>query len=174
MLLTAEDASDADGDPLTFAWHFGDGDSVMTRDPIVGHIYRNNGSYRATLIVSDSLGAADTSNANTTIANVAPEVTVLSFPDTVVAGTTVRIEIRYSDPGLDDTVRASIWVWQPGSGGGTGLLGPGFVELFFAPGEYGIEVIVEDNDGAVTVRQGDHLLTVVPATSPSLPRSLRS
>jgi hypothetical protein len=96
VLLTAEDASDADGDPLTFAWHFGDGDSVMTRDPIVGHVYRNNGSYGATLIVSDSLGAADTSNANTTIANVAPEVTVLSFPDTVIAGTTVRIEIRYS------------------------------------------------------------------------------
>src|SRR5256885_2145083 len=80
------ESSGPDVGALTFAWSFGDGARLVTSGPHVRHAYRNNGSYAATLIVSDSHGAADTASTTMTIANVEPQITLLKIPDTVVAG----------------------------------------------------------------------------------------
>lgn len=161
---------------MSFAWDFGDGIRV-TGDRNVGHIYRNNGSYVATLIVSDLDGAGDTASTTVTIANVDPQITLLRFPDTVVAGTPVEIEIQYADPGLDDTVYAMIWIFRRGgNGGGTGIDGPGVVvRTFFDPDEYTISVSAWDNDGAITSRAADHpLVVIVPRSAPIVAARWRS
>ena len=52
----AANASDADNDPLTYAWDFGDGAASIEADPM--HTYSTSGTYTAQLIVSDSKDAA--------------------------------------------------------------------------------------------------------------------
>ena len=163
------ESSGPTGGGLTFAWSFGDGARLVTGDPHVRHAYRNNGSYVATLIVSDSHGAADTASTTMTIANVEPQITLLRIPDTVVAGDLFTIEIQYYDPGVDDTVTAMLWVWHGNSGGGGGLSGPGTVTgAYTDPGEYTVSVVAWDNDGGVGYRQGEHPIVVVPRASPQI------
>lgn len=50
----ASNSSDADGDLLTFAWDFGDGQSAG--GPVVQHTYLGNDHFLATLTVTDSIG----------------------------------------------------------------------------------------------------------------------
>ena len=52
----AANASDADNDPLTYAWDFGDGAASIEADPM--HTYSTSGTYTAQLLVSDSKDAA--------------------------------------------------------------------------------------------------------------------
>lgn len=161
-------SSDPDGDALTFGWSFGDGVKLVTSDPLVRHVYRNNGSYVATLIVSNSHGA-DTASRTLTIANVEPQITLLRIPDTVVAGTPFTIEIQYHDPGVDDTVQAMIWINRPGFGEGTGLEGPGIISrTLFDPDTYTVGVYAWDNDGGMGQRTGEHPIVVVPKPSPQI------
>jgi hypothetical protein len=168
IAFDAAGSSDPDQDTLIFAWDFGDGVAMTTRARSVDHVYRNNGAYLAMLVVSDSHGAADTASIAMTIANVEPQITVLRFPDTVVAGVPFEIEIQYHDPGLDDTVYADLWASRIGSGsaGGSTLRGPGtVVQTAYDPGQYGFSVIARDNDWAITERRGDHYLVVLPRSS---------
>jgi PKD repeat protein len=48
-------SSDPDGDPLTYAWDFGDGATAQGR--IVQHTYKKEGQYVVILTVSDPSGA---------------------------------------------------------------------------------------------------------------------
>ena len=43
----------SEGDPLTWAWNFGDGSSSMEQNPI--HIYENTGTYHVSLTISDGI-----------------------------------------------------------------------------------------------------------------------
>lgn len=52
-------SSDPDGDPLAFAWNFGDGQGSTEANPV--HLYPAPGAYVAVLSVTDTTGAIDTS-----------------------------------------------------------------------------------------------------------------
>jgi probable HAF family extracellular repeat protein len=153
--------ADPDGDELRFAWDFGDRVTLMTRDRNVGHSYRDNGSYTVTLIVSDPDGAADTASATIAVANVAPQITLLTIPDHAVAGgIPVRVQVAYSDPGLDDSLQAMIWWIRPnGTAEGDGMLGPGTVEHTFSSlGEYRVTLTIMDKEGAITESSAEPLV----------------
>lgn len=51
-------ASDPDGDPLSYQWDFGDGISDSRKDP--PHVYEKKGTYRPQVIVSDGNGGKET------------------------------------------------------------------------------------------------------------------
>ena len=56
--FSAAPSSDPDGDPLSYAWDFGDGSAGSSRD--FTKTYRDAGSYEVTLTVSDGKGGEDT------------------------------------------------------------------------------------------------------------------
>ena len=161
----ASASSDPDDDPLTYAWDFGDGNTEVVTSPVVEHVYRNNGTFLATLVVSDSHGATDTASTSLTIANVAPQITAFKVPATATVGVTYSIEIQYFDPGVDDTLDASLFLGHGGAGGGVTLHGPAIVP--FTPsdtGKYFIAIWVGDNDGASSYRE-DTVTVARPAGS---------
>ncbi len=69
-------SSDADGDPLTFDWNFGDGTAHGT-GATTTHRYTAAGVYQATLVVSDNRGGTSAPvSVRIDVGNTAPVVTI--------------------------------------------------------------------------------------------------
>ncbi|HET6752339.1 MAG TPA: PQQ-dependent sugar dehydrogenase, partial [Jiangellaceae bacterium] len=88
------------GDTLSYAWDLdGDGayDDSTASQPI--HTYTTQGSYNASLRVTDSHGASDTDSVTITVGNTAPTATI----DTPAAGTTWKVDdvITFSGSATD-------------------------------------------------------------------------
>ena len=164
LTFNSQGSDDDDGDQLVFTLSFGDGDSTLTAESTVSHTYRNDGSYTARLIVHDLRGAADTAVATIHVVNVAPQITRVRIPEFAVGGgIPAQIDVQYSDPGLDDSLRASISFILSGSVARYAPLSrPGITtQTFLDPGQYGVRVTVQDGDGATTQLDAAQTLDVV-------------
>ncbi|HET9384016.1 MAG TPA: PKD domain-containing protein, partial [Gemmatimonadales bacterium] len=161
-------ASDPDGDSLTYRWDLGNGIAVTGASQWTGFmgpgavgtawaapVYRDEGNYRFVVTVTDPAGAADTASANITVKNVAPilyDVMVPKYPSR--AGDALLIHVQVSDPGLDDTVTATVnfgdGITEPVQGGGEG--GGTVVHTYRAAGSYVVTLTARDNDGGAATR----------------------
>ncbi|MEU8675320.1 PQQ-dependent sugar dehydrogenase [Streptomyces sp. NPDC048560] len=90
--------SDPDGDPLTYAWKFGDGGTSTAANP--SHTYTVNGSYTAELTVSDGTGRTATASVTITVGNTAPTVTLELPGDGAIIdpGAAVPFKVTVTDP----------------------------------------------------------------------------
>ncbi|WP_442816428.1 PQQ-dependent sugar dehydrogenase [Streptomyces sp. NBC_01304] len=86
VAFSSTGSSDPDGDPVTYAWKFGDGAISSAANP--SHTYTTNGQYTATLTVSDNTGKSGSASVQITVGNTAPTVK-LELP----------VEGRIIDPG---------------------------------------------------------------------------
>ncbi|MFG3339221.1 PQQ-dependent sugar dehydrogenase [Glycomyces sp. NPDC048151] len=68
-------SADADGDALTYAWDFGDGEASTEANPV--HTYTEDGVYQAVLTVSDGEKSAE-STVEIQVGNTRPEAVVLT------------------------------------------------------------------------------------------------
>ncbi len=113
-------SSDPDGDAITYAWDFGDGTSGTGVRP--SHTYADNGSYTATLTVTDSRGAASAPAPTTaTIANAVPVVNPAAS-QTATAGSVFTFNATFTDPGANDTPWTYTIDWGDGSPQTTGTV----------------------------------------------------
>ncbi|WP_435837952.1 PQQ-dependent sugar dehydrogenase [Streptomyces chrestomyceticus] len=91
-------ATDADGDPLTYTWDFGDGATSNQQNP--AHTYRKNGTYSATVTAKDPGGRTGTASVHLTVGNSAPTVT-LELPgdgQLFTFGDKVPFKVKVTDP----------------------------------------------------------------------------
>ena len=143
VTLGVAGTSPADAGGTQFAWQFGDGTSASGRTP--SHVYTDEGTYTATLRVSDYdvPGVVVTDGATVAVRNVAPSLSVLA-PAAAVPGEVVSMRAFPTDPGDDDL---SV-VWDFGDGDtATGLS----VDHPFAAGTHTVAVSVSDGDGGAAV-----------------------
>jgi glucose/arabinose dehydrogenase/peptidoglycan/xylan/chitin deacetylase (PgdA/CDA1 family) len=70
--------NDPDGDPITYLWNFGNNATSSEPNPI--YTYDTNGSYIASLSVSDNQGGVTTKNITITVGNQAPTATITEPP----------------------------------------------------------------------------------------------
>jgi len=143
-------SSDPDGDPLTYAWDFGDG----SRDTgaTVTRTYADNGSYAVVLTVSDG-SATSSANVRADVANVAPVVQDLGST-TLARGETFARDGGFTDPGADS------WTATVDYGDGSGteplaLVGTTFhlSHLYVAAGTFAVVVAVTDDDAGTGTAQ---------------------
>jgi PKD repeat protein len=88
-------SSDPDGDPLTYAWTFGDGDTASSANPT--HIYAAAGSYTVSLTVSDGVDADMASSAVTVTEPSASTVITAGVYPVLISGRDASIEIGVFD-----------------------------------------------------------------------------
>ena len=127
------------------------------------HTYRNNGQYHATLVVTDSHDASDTAATTIPVANAPPVITGLTTPSVVVLGSSVSIQVSFSDPGVDDTLTASVnWADQSSS-----PIAPGTAtHTYTSLGSYVVTVTVRDQDGGVAVKRAATAISVSSNRAP--------
>jgi PKD repeat protein len=149
--LTGTGSSDPDGDALTYAWDFGDGNTGTGATP--SHTYQDNGVYTVQLTVNDGL-VSNTATTTATIANMAPVVDAITgLPaDPITPGVAVSLRAGFTDAGVLDAHAAQI-DWGDGTiGAGTVAQGAGSGAVtgshaYSAAGVYTVTVMLTDSDG---------------------------
>ncbi|WDI41524.1 Calx-beta domain-containing protein [Bremerella sp. P1] len=140
--FSATGSSDADGDPLTYLWDFGNGQLVTGEK--VKHTFVDDGVFDVKVIVVDAYGGVAEQTKSITIANVIPELTVGSFNSPVEAATFL-LPVNLSDPGTDSTTARIDW----GDGTQSIATQTGSVEHIYSVGGslHTIVITLEDEDG---------------------------
>jgi glucose/arabinose dehydrogenase/PKD repeat protein len=178
-------SSDPDGDPLTWLWSFGDGQSATTMVPTTSHPYAA-GNYTASLTVRDSKGAT---SQPVTVAissgNTAP-TPVISSPaagSTFTVGQTITLIGSATDP-QDGTINPATlqWTvlrhhlththpWFSGTGNNLTFAAPAPEDLAATTNSY-LEVILTARDsgglsGTANRNVQPRTVSITLATSPS-------
>ncbi|HZP21486.1 MAG TPA: PKD domain-containing protein, partial [Bauldia sp.] len=134
-------SSDPEGDPLTYTWRFGDGESAT--GVTVTHDYKTDGRYPATLEVTDNSPQFGNGAAATVEVFVKKPPVARSEKRTLVA---VGDDVRFD--GSPST--ASFWkiaTNQWSFGDGASLTGDSVTHAFANPGLYTVTHTVIDNSG---------------------------
>ena len=97
VTFSSQGSSDPEGGTLAYAWNFGDGGTSDQANP--SHTYTRQGTFTATLTVTDAGGATASANVQITSGNTAPSVKFVSPADgqLIAFGDTVPFEVAVSD-----------------------------------------------------------------------------
>jgi PKD repeat protein len=159
-------ASDFDGDPITYDWDFGDGNSDT--GATVNHMYGAEGSYTATLTVND--GFDDTVATVDVLVNTPPTIDngPIANPNPVsLASSAVNFNVTATDANGHDLT----YTWDFGDGNGDTGSAPN--HTYAGSGDYTATVVVSDGtdsvQGSVDVRVNTPpTIDTGPGASPTL------
>ncbi|SCK33922.1 Glucose/arabinose dehydrogenase, beta-propeller fold [Streptomyces sp. WMMB 714] len=98
VAFSSEGSSDADGDEISYSWDFGDGATSDEANPT--HTYTENGTYSATVTVSDPGGRTGSASVIVTVGNTAPKVEMQLPADgqPFAFGDEVPFKVEVTDP----------------------------------------------------------------------------
>jgi PKD repeat protein len=129
--------------PFTYQWTFGDGGTASgTLTP--SHTYVTDGSYTATLTVTDGQGRSSSSSTAVVVKD-APPVVNVGGPYSGTPSATVAFSGTATDPDPTDTLSYS---WNFGDG--TNATGKAASHSYSTGGIYGVTLTVTDQEGATT------------------------
>ena len=142
VTLDGTGSSDPNGDPITYAWDFGDGHTDTTNNPTPSHTWMDDGTYTVSLTVSDSL-LSDTDTATITVRDLGPTANFAWTP-----GSPDECQpIAFSDASTSYPDPIVQWEWDFGDGGTSSDPNPS--HTFGDAGTYDVSLTVTDDDGSV-------------------------
>ncbi|UEM25191.1 PKD domain-containing protein (plasmid) [Skermanella mucosa] len=152
----ASSSADADGDPLTFRWDFGDGSEPAGGERVT-HAYAEGGAYPVTLTVDDGTGLANAraSTAITVTIN-QPPVAVAGDNRQVCAGDVVLFDGSKS---FDPDGGLLRYGWDFGDGTGADTVNP--TKTYRSGAVYPVTLTVQDESGFDRASHTDRLVVVV-------------
>ncbi|WP_246856052.1 PKD domain-containing protein [Nocardioides xinjiangensis] len=160
-------ATDPDGDDLTYLWDFGQGDGPSDQSTAAhAHVtYADPGSYTATLTVSDGEGGTYEEEFEITVTGEAPRVTATATPTSGRA----PLVVGFSGTAEDDQGGAITYQWDFGDGTSS-QAGPKPLasHTYTEPGTYQARLTATDEDGntgSATVQIDVESLPEIEATA---------
>ncbi len=105
--FSSDGSSDPYGKPLTYSWDFGDGSTSTSANP--SHAYTANGTYTATLTVSN--GSQIATSTTQVVVGEQPPTAAITAPSTYNAGDTVSFSGTATDP-TDGTLPGYDYTWK--------------------------------------------------------------
>jgi PKD repeat protein len=143
VTFTAQ-ATDADGDTLTYEWDFADG-SAKANGREVDHTYTDAGTYDAKVTVSDGNGGSTTATVRVVVGdppgNQAPSVEATADPKSGTSPLTVHFSGQARDPEGEGLIAT----WDFGDGGRAAGLSA--THVYTAAGTYTATLTVRDPKG---------------------------
>ena len=161
------DATDPDGQVVSFFWNFGDGNTSSSQNP--SHTYSHGGQYTVTLIVTDDNGGQTSFETTITVPNILPIAGFSYSPGNVTTARTVNFD-GGSPYSYDKDGSIVNWTWDFDGNGVVDAYGATASYLFSTPGNYTVILNVTDNDGGWDVYQKN--ITVYSPATASPPRFL--
>jgi hypothetical protein len=160
VIFNGSGSTDTPSDELSlvYTWYFGDGDSDTGMN--VSHAYDDDGSYNATLIVTDDNGFVDLDAIAVTVNNVAPTITPVAN-QTAQQGVLFTFKINATDVPADILTfsdNATLFDINPV----TGIIQ--FTPMNSDVGVHFVKVTVTDDDGGIS--SVDFKLTVLNTNDP--------
>ncbi|MGB9135286.1 MAG: PKD domain-containing protein [Candidatus Bathyarchaeia archaeon] len=144
ITFDASSSYDPDGTIVTYLWNFGDGNTTIVTNPIIGHSYSEDGVYTATLTVTDNDGATSSSSSTKTVLNRPPIAAFTHSPSTPSTGQPVTFDAATSyDP--DGSVVS--YTWDFGDGNTTTIATSVITHTYTDNGVFTVMLTVTDNDG---------------------------
>ncbi|MBP7867876.1 MAG: PKD domain-containing protein [Acidobacteria bacterium] len=159
----AVQATDEDGDPLTYAWNFGDGGAAGGPDGEATHVFATAGPWPVSVEVTDGQGGSASRSVTITVEdrpNRAPVIESVTIPTTAAAGDMVSFGVSASDP--DGDALSASWDF----GDGASAQGMSAVHTFGAAGSFTVTVTVDDGRGGQAQASGLILVTPPPNRAP--------
>jgi uncharacterized repeat protein (TIGR01451 family) len=137
-------SSDSDGQIVSYAWDFGDGNTDTGK--IVTHQYADDGVYNVKLTVTDNDGKSGNVTVTATIQNRLPEAALDGTPGTVQTFEDVTFT---SDGSTDMDGTVTEYFFNFGDGSNSGWVSTPSVVHQYAKGgtEYTVSLAVKDDDG---------------------------
>ena len=122
--------TDPDGDPLTYAWEFGDGGTSSAQNP--SHTYTAAGTYAAKVTVSDGKGGTGSATLSVVVtqANRNPSVVAARTP---TGGVTTGTAIAFSATATDPDGDTLSYAWDFGNSATSTAQNPSYAYLAAAP-----------------------------------------
>ncbi len=156
----ASGSSDANDDPLSYAWDFGDGTTGTGATP--SHTFTDPGVYTVTLTVEDGNGGSGTTTINITVIDTSPQPPTAAFTASPTTGN-YPLNVSFnastsSDPNGDQLT----YTWDFGDGNtGTGVMPS---HTYMAEGSYIVTLTVSDGTFSDTATM---TITATDITPPS-------
>jgi hypothetical protein len=175
MALTAT-ANDVDGDALTYSWAYTTSNTKAgtvcnvtgdTHSATLTLLCNDDATVNATVTVSDGVNSPVHSDTTLTVGNQNPVAGAVTQQPTAPTGSTVAIQVPFSDPGTNDTHTATIDWGDSSTSAGTvsETNGAGTVSgahNYTTDNHYNVTVTITDDDGGFATATGSVLSDTTP------------
>ena len=169
MRFDGRKSADAEGPLVAFAWDFGDGGTASA--PVMDHTFHTPGQYQVSLTVQDNDARAPLRAIDTVTVNIGPADNQSPLADAgadrqAIVGQPVPFDATASRD-IDDNLLAYRWDF----GDGQSAVIPQVAHTFWAPGQYTVNLQVEDSRGGTAGISTDTAIITVrdrPVVAPTL------
>jgi PKD repeat protein len=165
--FNASGSSDPDGDPLTYLWNFGNGDSRLGMNPM--YAYTSDGTWPVTLTVSDGRGGSDDDNATAVVNPLPPTNTppVINGNPTIPTAGLVNQPLQFDADASDVDGDALTFTWNFGDGStSTPSQTSATTHIYAGAGSFPVTVTVNDGHGGQVSSAPVTVTITVPTGGP--------
>ena len=165
VAFDASTSNDTDGSIVDFNWSFGDGASANSSEPMVTHVYEDNGTYNVTLTVTDNGKEKNSTKKSLTIQAAVPPHKNPKAVITVVSQDELRVNMSGEDSEVFDgrSIVNYTWDFEDGSE----AYGIEVSHTFAADGTYTVRLNVTDDADAYNTTS----IEVTVAATPPAPQA---
>ena len=155
---------DPEGMPLTYYWNFGDGETAVTTQPTISHVYAQQGNYTVKLVVNDSVQNSTPSITYALINDTEPKANFTANQTSGFAPLTVQF--NDSSVSYDGIIT---WEWDFNGDGIIDSNEQNPIYTYDEAGTYTVSLTVHEADGDSNTETKTDYITVTSAVDTEPP-----